>query len=552
MSNNQKPATTNPPNTNPQQPYPYPQQPYPYPQQPYPYPQQPYPYPQQPYPQQPPGQQPPAQQPPAQQPPSQPPYPQQPYPYPQQPYPYPQQPYPYPPQPYPQQPPAQQPPAQQPPAQQPPAQQPPAQQPPAQQPPGQPPYPQQPYPYPQQPYPYPQQPYPYPPQPYPQQPPAQQPPAQQPPAQQPPAQQPPAQQPPVQPPVAQNPPPSQPPVQQPAHATIPIIPNQVPPTMPPPNAIPVQPNLPPIDQNRVDADAAALRKAMKGLGTDEKAIIQIVANRTNRERLAMIASFKRQFNRDLIKDLKSELSGHFEDAVLALFKDPIEYDCYSLKKAMKGLGTNEDTLIEILASRPNYYINQIKQKYRVLYGKTLEEELSSELSGDLKKVMLTLASATRSDNTNADITDCTNKVDQLYKAGEKRWGTDEKVFYDILTKASPAEMKMINKIYTQKYNHGLLKAIDNEFSGDLKKLLKTMVHVSLNPSEYFATRVNYAIKGLGTKDTLLIRILVTRDELDMPQIKEAYRTLYKKDMVKDIESDTSGDYKRLLVELASH
>ena len=76
---------------------------------------------------------------------------------------------------------------------------------------------------------------------------------------------------------------------------------------------------------------------------------------------------------------------------------------------MKGMGTNEDTLIEILATRPNYYINQIKQKYRALYGKTLEEELCSELSGDLKRVMLTLASAFRSENPNADITDCTNK-----------------------------------------------------------------------------------------------------------------------------------------------
>ena len=314
----------------------------------------------------------------------------------------------------------------------------------------------------------------------------------------------------------------------------------------------MQPNLPPIDQKRVDEDAAKLRKAMKGFGTDEKAIIQIVANRTNRERLAMIDSFKRQFNRDLLKDLKSELSGKFEDATLALFKDPIEYDCYSLNQAMKGAGTNEDTLIEILASRPNYYINQIKQKYRLLYSKTLEEHLSSELSGDLKKVMLTLTSAFRSTNTNADITDCTNKVEQLYKAGEKRLGTDEKVFYDILTKASPEEMKMMDKIYTQKYNHGLLKAIDKEFSGDLKKLLKTMVHVSLNPAEYFATRVNYAIKGLGTKDTLLMRILITRDEIDMPQIKAEYRKLYNKDMVKDIEKDTSGDYKKLLVELASH
>ena len=105
----------------------------------------------------------------------------------------------------------------------------------------------------------------------------------------------------------------------------------------------------------------------------------------------------------------------------------------------------------------------------------------------------------------------------------------------------------------QKYNDGLLTAIDKEFHmGNMKKLLKTIVYSNINPSEYFATRVNYAIKGAGTKDKLLIRILVTRDEIDMPQIKAAYQNLYNKDMVKAIESDTSGDYKRLLVELCSH
>ena len=400
---------------------------------------------------------------------------------------------------------------------------PPQQNPYPQQPYGQPPYPYPQQPYGQPPYPYPQQPYGQPPFPYPQQPYPQQ-------------------------PYPQQPYPQQPYPQQPAYAQ-----GQQPQGQPMmPNPIPMQPNIPQINQKKVDEDAAALRKAMKGIGTDEKAIIKIIANRTNRERLAMIESFKRQFNRDLIKDLKSELSGKFEDATLALFKDPIEYDCYSLNKAMKGAGTNEDTLIEILASRPNYYINQIKERYKILFGKTLEEHLSSELSGDLKKVMLTLTSAQRSTNVNPDRNDCTNKVEQLYKAGEKRLGTDEKVFYDILTRASPEEIKLMNEIYTQKYKHGLLKAIEEEFSGDLKKLLKTMIYVSLDPSEYFATRINYAIKGAGTKDALLIRILVTRDELDMPQIKAAYKRLYNKDMVQAIEKDTSGDYKKLLVELSSH
>jgi len=308
-----------------------------------------------------------------------------------------------------------------------------------------------------------------------------------------------------------------------------------------------------IDQAKVDADAAALRKAMKGLGTDNKTIIQIIANRTNKERVAMIESFKRQFNRDLIKDLKSELSGSFEDASLALFQDPISYDAWSLKKAMKGAGTNEDTLIEILATRSNKDINLIKQKYLQLYGKTLEQDLSSDLSGDLKTVMLTLASAFRSENPQPNQAECEQKVERLYKAGEKRMGTDEKVFYEILTQSSPAELILIDQIYMKTYNHGLLTAIDKEFHiGNMKKLLKTIVYSTINPSEYFATRVNYAIKGMGTKDTLLIRILVTRDEIDMPEIKEAYQRLYKKDMVKAVESDTSGNYKKLLVELCSH
>ena len=408
--------------------------------------------------------------------------------YPQQPYP--QQPYGQPQYPYPQQPYPQQP-----------YGQPPY----PQQPYGQPPYPQQPYGQPPYPYPYPQQPYPYPQQPY------------------------------GKPSMGQNPP------MQPANAQIPQN------TIQPPAQ-----NLPPIDQKRVDDDAAALRKAMKGFGTDEKTIIEIAANRTNRERLAMIESYKRQFNRDLIKDLNSELSFHFKDTVKALFKDPIEYDCYSLKKAIEGISTNEDTIVEIIATRPNYYINLIKQKYQMMHGKTLEYDLSTKLSGDLKKVIMTLLTASRSENPDANITDCTEKVDRLYKAGEKRWGTDEKVFYEILTKASPAEIKMINKIYTQKYNHDLVKAIENEFSGIVRRLLKTIVRVSLDPVEYYARRINFAIKGLGTKDTLLIRILVTRDEIDMPQIREAYKRIFKKDMIKDIEDDTSGDYRKLLVELASH
>ncbi len=169
----------------------------------------------------------------------------------------------------------------------------------------------------------------------------------------------------------------------------------------------------------MSSDAEVLRNAMKGFGTDEATLIKVVANRTNRQRQIIKEQYKQAFGRDLISDLKSELHGKMEDAFIALFTNPVEFDADSLRDALKGAGTNEDTLIEILATRPNYYINQIKERYKILYSKELVNELSSELSGGIKKVMLTLASANRSNNTNPDINDCTTKAESLYKAGEK-------------------------------------------------------------------------------------------------------------------------------------
>ena len=80
----------------------------------------------------------------------------------------------------------------------------------------------------------------------------------------------------------------------------------------------------------------------------------------------------------------------------------------------------------------------------------------------------------------------------------------------------------------------------------------SIVYAIISPSEYFATRVNKAIKGWGTNDNLLSRILVTRDEIDMPQIKQYYKQLYGKDMIEDIKKDIGGDYRTLMIELCSH
>ena len=236
---------------------------------------------------------------------------------------------------------------------------------------------------------------------------------------------------------------------------------------------------------------------MEGFGTDEETLIKIVANRTNAQRQAIKAKYKANYGRDLIEDLKSDLHGKFEDAMVALFSEPIEYDCQQLRAAMKGLGTNEDTLIEIIASRTPQVIGQIKQKYQEMYKRDLEKDVKSETSGTLQKLLISLLQGGRSTNARPDQGRCAQIAKELYDAGEAKFGTDESVFNKYFVTLSPMELVTVSQEYFKLSGKDILAAIDKEFSGSSKKALKTIVYATISPSEYFATRVKEAIKGFG-------------------------------------------------------
>ena len=80
---------------------------------------------------------------------------------------------------------------------------------------------------------------------------------------------------------------------------------------------------------------------MKGLGTDESAIINILTSRPNAHRYMLKHRYKALLVRDLIPDLKSELSCHFEDVCIAMLESPLELECRSLYETMIHLGTGK-------------------------------------------------------------------------------------------------------------------------------------------------------------------------------------------------------------------
>lgn len=66
-----------------------------------------------------------------------------------------------------------------------------------------------------------------------------------------------------------------------------------------------------------------------------------------------------------------------------------------------------------------------------MYKKTLEKWVESETSGRFKKLLMSLLQANRSENKTPDVNMCRKDANDLYQAGEAKWGTDEAMFNKI-------------------------------------------------------------------------------------------------------------------------
>ena len=138
--------------------------------------------------------------------------------------------------------------------------------------------------------------------------------------------------------------------------------------------------------------------------------------------------------------------------------------------------------------------------------------------------------------------------------GDKEKGKikiDEDKMNKYFALSSPVELMHLAREFHREYGKSLIKVVEDQFSGDIRKLIKTIFYANISPSEYFATRIREAVEGAGTNEKILNRVIITRNEVDMDVIKEYYSILYSRDLVEDVKSDTSGEYRSLLVALIS-
>ncbi|MCJ8742818.1 hypothetical protein PDJAM_G00086630 [Pangasius djambal] len=245
-------------------------------------------------------------------------------------------------------------------------------------------------------------------------------------------------------------------------------------------------------------DAAALRKAIEGIGTTEKTLIDILTQRSSAQRQQICKAYKDATGKALVDALEGDTHGHFEDILVALVTPPAHFDTQEIKKAMKGAGTTESTLIEILASRSNYQIKALSDAYLQETGRALTYDLKSEVGGDFGETLITLAEGKRDESKNVDAAKA--KADAKNLSGKT-----------------------------------LQQSIESEMSGDLEKVLVAIVKCVQSVPAYMAELLHKSMKGVGTNEAMLTRIMVSRSEIDLMDVKAEYKKLFGRSLYSDIE-----------------
>ena len=144
---------------------------------------------------------------------------------------------------------------------------------------------------------------------------------------------------------------------------------------------PPPPPPPPQQYYDPSADVEALRKATKGSGTDDAALINILArNKTAYQMEQIRKSFESATGKSLVHVIEKETSGWFEYGLRGLVLGPLGFDVWLVHRACGGFGTHHDLLIEVLCGRSNEELEILKTEYERVYHRSLVHAVQGELS----------------------------------------------------------------------------------------------------------------------------------------------------------------------------
>ncbi|XP_039002882.1 annexin-like protein RJ4 [Hibiscus syriacus] len=295
-------------------------------------------------------------------------------------------------------------------------------------------------------------------------------------------------------------------------------------------------------------DAEVLRKACQGWGTDDKAIISVLGHRNAAQRKQIRLAYEQLYQEDLIKRLESELSGDFERAVYRWILEPADRDAVLANVAIKKLSPDNHVIAEISCTRSPEELLAVRRAYQARYKHSLEEDVAAHTKGDIRTLLVALVTAFRYDGEEINTRLANSEAKILHDAVKDKKFNHEEVIRILTTRSKMQLMVTFNR-YRDDHDTSVTKHLQGDSGDEFLPVLRTSVRCLNDPKKYFEKVLRNSIRRTGTDEDALTRVIVTRAEKDLKDIKEVYHKRNSVPLDQAVAKDTSGDYKALLLTL---
>jgi ppGpp synthetase/RelA/SpoT-type nucleotidyltranferase len=279
--------------------------------------------------------------------------------------------------------------------------------------------------------------------------------------------------------------------------------------------------------DRAVEKAAALYRAMDGIGTDEDAIVATLSSLNAEEQAKVAQAYKQAYGVELDTALRSELSGDDLRRVTALREGkPLTAAAVELHQAMSGLGTDEAAINEVMKRHSPEQMQAVAREYQQLYGVTLQSSLKSELSGQELRESVALM---HGDRTAAKVAQLRGAMDGM--------GTTEETIYTVLEGTTAEEREKLKTAFHAETGTSLEEALKSELSGtELERANALLAHGKLSDVE----KLRFAVQGWGTDEATIKEVLRDRSKEEVELLKKEYEARYHESLESRLHDELGG------------
>lgn len=223
-----------------------------------------------------------------------------------------------------------------------------------------------------------------------------------------------------------------------------------------------------------------------------------------------------------------------------------QFDAERIRKATKGFGTDEKTIIDTLAPLDPFQIDVLARNYEQTTGRSLQKTLEKELSSWLEYTLVLKALGP----LGGDI--------YLLERACKGAGTHEDLLSEVLLGRSNEEIFLLKEGFRRVYNKDLVKTVQGELSMKTERMFNMALSGQRDENPYVdQQRVQQDVEALyragqgkiGTDEIGVCGILLSRSDAHLQAIAQAFPQRHKKSLSQMVEGEFSGHMKSGLLYL---